>query len=116
MSLATIIYYGSPGLQAQTLAAYFSKLGYCVHSARTIPEIQSIVQVESRPLVVLDLDASPSTLIHLSREIAQDPSSAFPHIFILYDGKPFDTTLESVTLIAGRDKLRRLAHHIMAAA
>ncbi len=114
MSFPTIIYHGAPGLQAQTLIAYFSKLGYSVLTAHTTPEIQALVGCEWHPVVVLDLKAPSSTLIRLSREIIQDPSSAFPHIFILYDGKPFDTQLEAVTLLTGREKLKRLVNYVTA--
>ncbi len=114
MALPTIIYHGAPGLQAQTLTAYFIKLGYSVLTAHSTSEIRALADSEWQPVVVLDLKAPSSTLIHLSREIIQDPSGAFPHLFILYDGKPFDTQLEAVTLIAGRDKLKRLVNYITA--
>ncbi len=94
------------------MITYFSKLGFCVDAPRTIAETLELVHSEPRALLILDMDASPAVLIQLCRAIIQDPSSAFPHIFILHNGKPFDTTLESVTLITGRNKLKRLADHI----
>ncbi len=110
---STIIYYGSPGLQAQALEAYLSKLGYRVDTARNISEVLAFVRVKPQSLVILGLDCPPAVLLGLSREIITDPSSAFPHVFILYSREPFDTDLEAVTLITGRMKLKRLVDYIM---
>ncbi len=114
MNVSQLVYYGPAGLQSDTVVAYFAKLGFRVRAPHTMAETLDLVRAEPNALLVLDMDASPPTLIQLCRTIVQDPDSGFPHIFILHNGKPFDTTMEAVTLITGRDKLRSLASHVSA--
>ncbi len=102
-----IIYYGEAGLQADVLAAYLAKLGFCFMRVSSVSSLVDAVRAQGSPLVVLALNSSPPVLISIARQVVEDVWDAFPHVFILYPGSPFDAQLESVTVIAGA---RRFAH------
>ena len=112
MSQSTIIYYGDSGLCADILDAYFCNLHLRFEHAEKARDLLTCVQRAPQPVVVLSLNEPPSSLMQLARELISDPSNAFPHIFILYDGEPFDAQLEAVTVITGASKLSRLAAYI----
>ncbi len=107
-----IIYCGTPGLQAQVLATYLGKLGHSVVTVENAHELLSRVYNAPPAFVILALDEPSPALVRLSRRLLPDPASAFPHIFILYEGEPFDTQLEAITLITGAARLQRLIDHI----
>ncbi len=113
MPLPTIIYYGVSGLPADVLDAYFCKLHLPFEQAQTMRDLLTIVRLVPRPVVVLNLPEPPDVLIRLARQLIADPSEAFPHIFILYEGEPFDAQLEAITVIAGKSKMPRLAGHVL---
>ena len=107
-----IIYCGTPGLQAQVLATYLGKLGHAVSSVENAHELLSSVRAAPPAFVILALEETPPALVRLARHLLPDPASAFPHIFILYEGEPFDTQLEAITLITGAARLQRLIDQI----
>ncbi|MGB8647132.1 MAG: hypothetical protein WCF84_17985 [Anaerolineae bacterium] len=114
MQTPTIIYYGAAGLQAQVLSSYFSNLHCRFETAHSIEELIDLARHADRAIVILALDDSPPHLIRIARQVIPNPSSAFPHVFILYGGEPFDTQLETITLVTGSARLRRVADEIMA--
>ena len=112
MQSPTIIYCGAPDIQAQVLATYLSKLGHPVHQLENVPQLLSAVRAAPPSFVILALEETPPALLHLSRKLIGDPSSAFPHVFILYRGEPFDTQPEAITLPTGGTRLQRLVDSI----
>ncbi len=112
MSSPTIIYYGVAGLPADILDAYFHRLGLDFQRVQGKQELLNVVRAQSRPVIVLALNEPPANLIELARKLIPDPSSAFPHIFILYEGEPFDAQLEPITVLTGQSKLSKLADQI----
>ncbi len=114
MPSPTVIYYGPAGLAADALDAFFCKLRLRFERVQTQRDLLTAVRRAPRPVVVLALSESPDVLMRLARQIIPDPSSAFPHVFILYDGEPFDAQLEAVTVLTGTAKLSRLTEHVYA--
>ncbi len=114
MQPRNIIYYGAADLQAQVLATYLAKLGYGFQQLESKQQLLTIVRAATEAVIVLALAETPPVLMRFARELVPDPSSAFPHIFILYEGAPFDTQLEAITLITGPARLQRLVEHLLA--
>jgi hypothetical protein len=114
MSAPTIIYYGVGGLPADALRTYLKNLGLRVECAHSTRNLLAVVRAVPRPVVILALDASPAVVTRLARQLVVEPSSAFPHVFILYDGETFDAELEAITVITGPGRLSRLVDHIQA--
>ncbi len=112
MQSPTIIYYGALGLQSEVLYTYFTNLGVGFWTAATAAELLQLAGSHSRPLVVLADNGSPAELMRTARRLVHDPSSAFPHVFILTDAEPFDAQLEAITVITGPAKLRHLAEQL----
>ncbi len=114
MPLPTIIYYGESGLQGQVISTYFVHLGFTVRTAQDTHKLLTLVRRVHHPLVILSLNETPSFLMYLARLLIQDGTGAFPHVYILFEGDPFDAQLEGVTVTAGASRLSRLAEHLRA--
>lgn len=112
MPLPTIIYYGALGLQSEVLHTYFTNLGVGFRVAETPNELVQLTRSLPYPLVVIADSRAPSDLVRTARQLVPDPSSAFPHVFILADAEPFDAQLEAITVITGPSRLRRLSEHL----
>ncbi len=113
MQPRNIIYYGAADLQAQVLATYLAKLGYGFQPLESKQQLLTVARTAPESVIVVALPGPPPVLMRFARELVSDPSSAFPHIFILYEGEPFDTQLEAITLIAGPARLQRLVEHLV---
>ncbi len=114
MSHLPIIYYGEHDLQAQVLDSYCRKLGFCFSTVNDLPTLMGEVRSDPESLVIVAVNASPDGLIGLARLVIDDPSNAFPHVFLLYPGKPFDAQMESVTVLSGKHRLSDLKKHLYA--
>ncbi len=112
MQASTIIYLGAPGLQAQILASYFSKLDVAFQSVCTESDLVALIDTVPSPIVVLAPNGSPAVVMQLVHELVTSSLRSLPHIFVLYEGTPFDSQLETVTVVSGSSKLTRLASDI----
>ncbi len=114
MVFPSLIYFGDPGLRADVLNAYFCKLGLPFECAQTVRDLFTLVRQVACPIVILALpiSESPDARLQLARQLVTDPSEAFPHVFILSEGEPFDAQLEAITVLAGSGKLPRLAGYL----
>ena len=99
MALPPIIFYGTPGLEAQIFQTYMASSGYQVQLVTTRDGAFSSIDGSPSAIVVIAVDKSPQELTELAREIRARKQGTNGHVFILSGEQPFDTGLPSVDVI-----------------
>ncbi len=114
MALPAIIFYGTPGLEAQIFQTYMASSGYQVQMVTTRDGAFASVAGSASAIVVIAIDKPPQELTALAQEIRARKQVPANHIFILSGEQSFDTGLPSVDVIPRPFRLSEVIARIQA--
>ena len=86
MLVSSIIFYGSPGLEADIFQSYMRCSGYPVHVVTQWSDCPPLTTLASA-FAVIALDQPAEELVRMAHELYAHSEGAFKRIFVLADGQ-----------------------------
>ena len=114
MSLAPLVYYGKPGLEADVFQAYMASSGFPVQIVNNAEDKLPANVFDGSSITVISLEKSPEELLRLANEIRVRSNGSVKRILILADGQPFDVEAPAVEVIYRPFRLSEVAARIRA--
>ena len=98
MPFASIIYYGTPGLETDIFQSYMSCSGYPVRVVTGFPEAPTITTLAAS-IAVIALEKPGEELVRLARELCARSEGCLQRIFILTDAESLPVAEPQVEII-----------------